>query len=196
MKRGANLIIAATAVACLAALAISIYPGVLNDLVVLGVLGFCFVLPVVGALGLIGVILLARKGRLRGLRIRWTQAAVIFGLLLGTYVLLKFYVPRRIAFAVSRSSFEQMLPQATTSTGQGAALNRRLGLYQVDTYAADPRGGVYFRVHTGPDGIGPDRMSYGFVYKPNDEGTPFGAARYRLFRLGRDWYGFRVSDDW
>ena len=50
--------------------------------------------------------------------------------------------------------------------------------------------------HIGVDGISPDRMSYGFAYKPNAEGTPFGASRYRVFRLGDDWYWFRVSDDW
>ena len=66
----------------------------------------------------------------------------------------------------------------------------------VDEYTADPRGGVYFRVHRGHDGIGPDVMSYGFVYKPNRIGTPFGAAGYHLFRLGNDWYWFRASDDW
>ena len=75
-------------------------------------------------------------------------------------------------------------------------MNQRLGIYLVDEYAADPRGGVYFRVYSGTDGIGPDQMSYGFAYKPNRKGTPFGAARHRLFRLGNDWYWFRASDDW
>lgn len=196
VKVASNVIIALTALACLVALAISVYPGVLNDLLFIGILLSFLVVPVVGIAAVVVLVVLARKGKLRGLRIPWMRVAVVFALLFGTYVLLKFYVPRRIAFAASRASFEQMVPQAKPSDYQGAMLNRRLGVYKVDEYAADPRGGVYFRVYSGGDGIGPDRMSYGFAYKPNQKGTPFGAARYRLFRLGNEWYWFRASDDW
>jgi hypothetical protein len=196
VKVASNVIIALTALACVVALAISVYPGILNDLLFFGILLSFLVVPVVGIVGVIVLFVLARKGKLRGLRIPWKHVAVIFALLFGTYVLLKFYVPRRIAFAASRAAFEQMVPQETPTEYQGTSLNQRLGIYKVDEYAADPRGGVYFRVHSGGDGIGPDRMSYGFAYKPNQKGTPFGAARYRLFRLGNDWYWFRASDDW
>jgi hypothetical protein len=196
MKITFNVVIALTALACLVALAISIYPGILNDLLFIGILLSFLVVPVVGIVGVIVFLVLAHKGKLRGLRIPWKHVAVVFALLFGTYVLLKFYVPRRIAFAASRAAFEQMVPQATPSEYQGTPLNRRLGVYKVDEYAADARGGVYFRVYSGSDGIGPDRMSYGFAYKPNQEGTPFGAARYRLFWLGNDWYWFCASDDW
>lgn len=192
----ANVSIALTALVCLVALAISIYPGVLDDLLFIGVLLSCLVVPVVGLVALVGVIVLARKGKLRGLRILWMRAAVVFMLLFGTCVLLKFYVPRRIAFAASRAAFEQMVSQATPGDYQGKSLNRRLGIYNVDEYAPDPRGGMYFRVYTGHDGIGPDVMSYGFAYKPNQQGTPFGAAHYWVFRLGNDWYWFRASNDW
>ena len=75
-------------------------------------------------------------------------------------------------------------------------LDRRLGVYRVDQYAADPRGGVYFRTHAGADGLGPDAMSYGFAFRPNREGSPFGNAGYRLFRMTGDWYGFSASNDW
>jgi len=71
-----------------------------------------------------------------------------------------------------------------------------LGIYHVDEWASDQRGGVYFRTGTGPDGIGPDTMSYGFVYRPNREGSPFGASHYMVRRLGGDWYWFRASNDW
>lgn len=196
MKVVANAIIAVTAVACLAALALNVYPGVLNDLLFLAILLSVLLVPILGLVAFIGFIVLAWKGKLRGLRIPWARGAIVMVLLLGTYVLLEFYVPRRIAFAASRASFEQMVPQATPSEYQGAPLNLWLGIYKVDEYAADPRGGVYFRVYTGGDGIGPDRMSYGFAYRPNQKGTPFGAARYRLFGLGNDWYWFRASDDW
>ncbi len=196
MKVATNVIIALIAIACHAALAISVYPGVLNDLLFRAVLLSFLVVPVIGLVSLVGFISWAREGKLRGLRIPWTRAAIVLALLFGTYVLLKFYVPRRVAFAASRASFEQLVPQATPSEYRGKPLNRRLGIYNVDEYAADPRGGVYFRVHIGRDGIGPDRMSYGFTYKPNQESTPFGAAHYRLFRLGNDWHWFRASDDW
>lgn len=196
VKVAANFIIVLIALACGVALAISVYPGVLIDLLSTGVLLAFLFGPVWGLLALIGVIVLARKGKLRGLRIPWKQVAVVFALLSATYVLLKFYVPLRIAFAASRASFENMVPQAKPSEFQGTPLNRRLGAYEVDEYASDPRGGVYFRVYRGRDGIGPDAMSYGFAHKPNLQGTPFGAARYRVFPLGHDWCWFYVSDDW
>jgi hypothetical protein len=72
---------------------------------------------------------------------------------------------------------------------------RRIGIYWVDKYVADPRGGVYFRTGTGVDGFGPDVMSYGFAYRPNADGSPFGGARYGRWRLFGDWYWFRASDD-
>ena len=195
MRVAANVIIVLTGTACLGTLAISVYPGVLNDLLFLGLILSFMAAPVVGIVALVGLIALARKGKLRGLRIPWMRVAVVFALLFGTYVLLKFYIPRHIAFAASRAAFEQVVPRATPSEYQGSLLNRRLGVYKVDEYAADPRGGVYFRVYRGHD-AGPDWMSYGFAFKPNPEGTPFGGARYRLFRLGKDWYWFHVSDDW
>src|SRR5438094_93954 len=82
-------------------------------------------------------------------------------MLIGTYVLLKFYVPRRVAFAITRSQFEQFIAQAHTPAPQSKriSLNRKFGVYRVDSYGADPRGGVYFRVHSGQDGLGPDVMS-------------------------------------
>ena len=88
-----------------------------------------------------------------------------------------------------------MLRLAPPSSDRALPLNRRLGIFQVDEYAADPRGGVYVRVHSGGDGLGPDIMSYGFAYQPNSKGTPFGAAEYQTFAIGRGWYWFRASDD-
>lgn len=182
-----------TALACLTALVVSVYPGVLNDVLLIGVLLSFLILP---AMGTVVFAVLASRGKLPRWRIPWTQVVVIFAILLGSYVVLKFYVPRRIAFAASRPAFEQMLVQATPSEYGGTALNRRLGIFIVDEYAADPRGGVYFRVYRGSDGIGPDQTSYGFVHEPNQKGTPFGAAKYRYFRLGEGWYWYRASDDW
>lgn len=41
-----------------------------------------------------------------------------------------------------------------------------------------------------------ETTSWGFVHRPNQEGSPFGAAGYRLRRLGDGWYWFVADDDW
>jgi hypothetical protein len=91
--------------------------------------------------------------------------------------------------------FQRYAAAAPPSGSEDEALGRWLGAYFVDRYAADPRGGIYFRTHSGPDGIGPDTMSYGFAYQPNSEGTPFGEAGYRYSRMAGDWYCFSASND-
>ena len=196
MKIPGNAIVTLTALACLLALGISIYPGVLNDLLIVAIFLPILVVPIAAFVALIGLIITRRIGKLRGLSIPRRRLAIALAILISTVVLLQFYVPRRLAFAASRAAFEQMIPSAALSESRGASLKRRLGVYTVDEYAADPRGGVYFRVYSGMDGIGPDRMSYGFAHKPNRNGTPFGASNYQLFRLGQDWYWFCASDDW
>ena len=195
MKSISKIMIGLTMLACLAALAVSVYPGVLGDLLFMATVLSLFVIPVVGIAVFAGSIVFARRHTLRIGPYSVNGAAIVAAILLATLILLTCYVPRRIAFALSRSSFEPLVQNAPVSTHDGA-LNRRLGLYNVDKYAADPRGGVYFRVYTGGDGIGPDQMSYGFVHKPNPEGTPFGAAHYGVYALGGDWYWFEASDDW
>jgi hypothetical protein len=117
-----------------------------------------------------------------------------FVIMLAVAGLLWFNVPQRIAFRFYYSEF-QPLVLAAPAGWRGEELGRRLGPYWVDRYGADPRGGVFFRTHTGPDGIGPDELSYGFAFQPNPDGTPFGVARYRLHHLFGDWYAFAVSDD-
>jgi hypothetical protein len=198
MKLLGNVGVVLVVIACLSALVLSIYPGVLNELVFMGIMLSIGLFPIIGLLGTVGAIVLAclwrvgRLGRLRELRI---HAVVAVAMLVCTYGLLKFYVPRRVAFAFSRSSFQQYLDNSAQKAN-AVPLNERVGLYVVDEYAADARGGTYFRVYSGADGIGPDLMSYGFCYRPNATGTPFGAAHYRTFRLGNGWYWFRASDDW
>jgi hypothetical protein len=55
---------------------------------------------------------------------------------------------------------------------------------------------TFFRTHTGPDGLGPDQTSYGFAFRPNDQGTPFGNAHYQHHHLFGGWYAFAASNDW
>ena len=111
-----------------------------------------------------------------------------------TYGTLRYYIPRRLAFAACQVMFERHL--AAAPKGWPAPLGRWLGIYRVDEYAADDRGGVYFRTGATADGIGPDTLSYGFAYRPNRQGSPFGGARYGVYRLYGDWYWFRASNDW
>lgn len=98
MKPAASLIVVLTAVSCLAALARSVYPGVLNDLLFAVILLSFFLLPIAGIAALVGSVLLVRKGKFRNLRLPWRQAAAVVALLASTCVLLKFYIP-----AASRS---------------------------------------------------------------------------------------------
>ncbi|MBL8822583.1 MAG: hypothetical protein JNJ77_08355 [Planctomycetia bacterium] len=183
-------------IASVTAIILSIYPGVLTDAIMYAMIPAFLTAPFIAVIVLGTLIAWAWQGKFRTIRIGWKRVAVLLVIIFSTYILLKYYIPRRTAFALSRSSFEQLFPEAKISKYQGTKLNQRLGIYHVDEYAADARGGVYFRVHWGPDGIGPDTMSYGFVYKPNQKGTPFGAARYGLYGLGNDWYWFHASNDW
>jgi hypothetical protein len=190
---------------------LSAYPGVLADLLFIAVLfsplwfcPACFV----------GLVLLSLSGRstqtkmaidpelpdgdeigsasparsLRGITASIAVLVVCLALVLTG-------LPRRIAFILSRTAFERYVATAPASGSGGEPLGRLLGAYYVDSYAADPRGGVYFRTHSGADGIGPDTMSYGFAYRPNAQGTPFGRAGYRCSRVSGDWYEFSASND-
>jgi len=107
-------------------------------------------------------------------------------------------IPLRIPFYFCKTSFEPFVKLAPTSeyVGETHALNKRLGIWYVDQYAVDPRGGTYFRIASGQEGFGPDVISYGFAFKPNLKGSPFGNARYYCSNLVGHWYYFEVSDDW
>src|SRR5688572_7220766 len=122
MKAAANVVIALTALACLAALAISVYPGALNELLFRVILLSLVAVPVVAIAGITALIVLARKGKLQGVRIPWARTGVVLALLLCTSGLLKLYVPRRIGFAVSRAAFERLVPLAPPSEHQGTPL--------------------------------------------------------------------------
>jgi hypothetical protein len=191
------MLVGITTLASLTVLVLSIWPGVLTDLVLLAAIFAVVWLPaLLIALSVIAVVLY--RANRRGLtgRVSFAELMAIPALVLTTMALLLFNVPSRIAFSASRTRFEAMVNNAPGSRYHGGPLNSRLGLYWVDEYAADSRGGVFFRVHSGADGIGPDTMSYGFAKNPNVEGTPFGAAHYHLVHLLDDWYLFRASNDY
>ena len=176
-------------------LGLAVWPGGIED-VVFGLPTLCLFLPLLLCwfLLLIGLALRDIVGMFDPVvRRRWGlwSAAVMFA----TLGLLWFRVPQRVAFVFCHSELRRLADSAPTTEFGDEELGRRVGPYWVDRYEADLRGGVFFRTHVGPDGIGPDRMSYGFAYRPNGQGTPFGNARYRSHHLFGDWYGFAVSDD-
>ncbi len=208
-----TLLLKLAAAGSLVLVVLSVYPGVLVDILFLGVLLFPLWVP---ALVIGGLILLVVQTRSAGKKPvapdldpiaddigvgkapvhprRWiilSPAIVAMSL-----VLILNGVLRRVAFVLSRPAFQRHIAPAPADEYEGEPLGRLLGVYYVDRYAADPRGGVYFRTHAGPDGIGPDTMSYGFVYRPNREGSPFGRAGYQLSHMVGDWYCFSASNDY
>ncbi|QDU86898.1 hypothetical protein Pla175_02520 [Pirellulimonas nuda] len=104
--------------------------------------------------------------------------------------------PKRLGFEYSRDAFDAQVAEARPSE-RPLALNKRLGIYQVDEWATDPRGGTYFRVNSGWDGaFGINFVSYGLVKDPNNKGTPFGAASYKLTPIDAGWHWFQASSDY
>lgn len=162
----------------------------------------CFALlliPVIALLGLTWLLAGARALRVPRVTgsptpIQTVATAPVIVLL--TLAMLQFYVPRRIGFLCCRAQFAANVNGAPVSGYLVKRFDRRLGIYHVDARIADPRGGVYFLTGTGADGFGPDTMSYGFAYRPNPQGTPFGNAKYKLGSLGGGWFWFAASNDW
>ncbi|MBD2214719.1 hypothetical protein H6G27_33450 [Nostoc linckia FACHB-104] len=197
-----KIVICITLFMCAAILIISIYPGALNSFFFPVMLVSMVCVPIFAVLAILfwGLRTLERRD-LKSIRlpwqtfVPWREVTIIASIVLVCYILLKFYIPRRIAFMISRTAFEQVRVQLPISARGKITLNRKLGLYEVDEYAMDSRGGIYFRVFWGGDGLSPDTISYGFVHQPNREGSPFGTANYQVFYLCGDWYWFRVSDD-
>ncbi len=136
-----------------------------------------------------------RFGRMP-LRVQWRSINWALLILTINILLLVTNFPMRLGFVVSRLPFQALAESASTRPGAEVLLEKRLGLYFVDRCASDRRGGIYFRVHQGPDGIGPDTLSSGFAYKPNPKGTPFGRARYDYSHLFGNWYWFQASNDY
>ena len=185
-----------TALGAASLVTLAIWPGLIDD-VVFGFPFFVISLPALGIwfllLVCLGLFDLAGGWRASNRR-RWGMwsAAVMF-ITLG---LLWFHVPQRVAFAICSTELKTFAERVPADRLFEKSVDIQAGSYQIDVYAGDARGGVYFRTRTGPDGIGPDTMSYGFAFRPNREGTPFGNAHYQLHHLFGDWYTFGASDDW
>jgi hypothetical protein len=207
-----TLLLKLAAAGSLVLLGLSVYPGVLFDLVFVAALISPIWFPALVIGGIIFLVIQSRSTKKPPIspdldlivdevgggkeivhprrRIATTPAIIALSL-----VLIWFGIPRRVAFLLSRPAFERHIATAPANRYGGEPLRHRLGVYDVDRYATDPRGGIYFRTHAGPDGIGPDTMSYGFAFRPNREGTPFGKAGYGLSHMVGDWYCFSASND-
>jgi hypothetical protein len=188
----------------------SAYPGVLNDVASVAIL-FCPIwIPAVSFVGWMVLLKNARAaqkpvkpelladGEIGGGKSsvshrRWFVVSI--AILIVNFVLILSGIPTKVAFVLSRPAFQRHTATAPVAEYDGEAVGRLFGVYYVDLYAADPRGGVYFRTHAGADGIGPDTMSYGFVYRPNPKGTPFGNSGCRYSHVVGDWYCFSASND-
>lgn len=125
-----------------------------------------------------------------------TRSVFLWGLIL--FFMLGIFVsntPRCLGLIFSRPAFESIVNQVSIENiGESKWLNRYFGIYYVEQYASDIRGGVYFRTNT-KSVFGREKNSYGFVYQPNTQGSPFGNANYAYQRLIDDWYSFSASDD-
>ena len=186
---------------CAALLVWQLWPGSLEDSVFFLAITAIIWFPILLAVGVYTVFKIFRRYRTNreDVILLCCRLALNITIIFFTLGLLRFHVPLRISFCSFKSSFdsfieEQQLDNTDTFAGEKAVLNKRFGIWTVDEYAKDSRGGTYFRIDTGSDMI--DQLSYGFVFRPNREGTPFGNAGYKYSWIIGNWYYFRVSDDW
>lgn len=115
--------------------------------------------------------------------------------ILFTIILIYFQVPCLIVFACYSQQFRELAEKAPQDPLVKHQLDKRIGPYYIDYYGSYPAGSVYFRSQSGPDGIGPDEMSYGFAYRPKGKWCTFGKTRYQQKHLFGNWYSFSVSSD-
>jgi hypothetical protein len=175
-------------------LPLSVYPGLLSELAFLAMIASPFWMPA-ACISLWVFVDMAHQvpdllGPPPGRRRRLATASLVFVL---NGCLLWCGIPRRLAFLHARPAFEASVAAAPRAYSDGERFDRRLGVYSVDRLAADPRGGVYFRTHSGPDGLEPSSMNYGFSHRPNQAGSPFGDGKYALSHVVGDWYAFQAS---
>jgi hypothetical protein len=167
-------------------LSLSAFPGVLEQIP--SPIG----LVVGGGCALVAAALAVRHLFRAGAQRRRTSAAVVLVLAVLTPILLLTNVPRRAAFKKYRGEFEKLLEQAPAPGNRAVVgLNADLQLYWVDQWGTDARGGTYFRTLAGS---GPGGASFGFVHRPNPDGSPFGGHEYKLQHLTGDWYSFAAAE--
>jgi hypothetical protein len=175
-------------------LPLSIYPGLIAELTFIALVSAPFWLPAVCISCWLYVDMIYYMRDLHdpppGRRRRLAAMALV---LLLNCCLLWCDAPRRLAFLQARKGFEACLAAAPVAYSSVQRCDRRFGVYLVERYAADSRGGVYFLTRSASDGFSTRRMDYGFTYRPNLFGSPFGDEKYVLSHVVDDWYAFRAS---
>lgn len=117
------------------------------------------------------------------------SSAVVVACLVGVPALLGTDTPRRLFFRLFQPELEAMLPDAPPAGDRVTVpVNADLQIYWIDHWGTDRRGGTYFRTAVGR------KRSYGFVHKPNAEGSPFGDEDYKTHPLRGDWHSFQASE--
>ena len=176
-------------------LPLSVYPGLPSELAFLTVVSSPFWMPA-ACISLWVFVDLAHQdpdllGPPPGRGRRRAAAALLLVVNCG---LLWSGAPRRLAFLHALPAFEASLVAAPSAYSGGKRFDRPLGVYHVDQFAADPRGGIYFRTRSGPVDFSTSRMTYGFSHRPNQTGSPFGDDKYAFSHVVGDWYAFQASE--
>jgi hypothetical protein len=104
-------------------------------------------------------------------------------------------IPMLIGFGISRSEFDSIVSARQVQPRRVIVTNRMFGIYFVDSYCVDERGGVYFRTAMRPYGLTSGSVSYGFAFRPNPVDCPYGPDEYRIEHLFGEWYCFESVDD-
>ena len=198
--KAANVLLAVSVAAAAFALWLAVVPGRFENVLVgtlfFGAIAVFTIGPIALPVALLALWSARRRGRLSAdwLRLEgppvFRRAAAAAGVLFSAAVAVRFAVPQRVGFALSRGAFERQL------TGARPDGPVRLGAYCVFEIQTDDRGGVYFATSEGSCGLGPDVTTYGFAHEPTAEGSPFGAAYYATRSLGGGWHAFEACDDW
>jgi hypothetical protein len=166
-------------VLCGALLALSAWPGMLEQI------------SAAAIAGVLAIWRLLRPARPNSPQ-RRTSAIVVLVWAIATPILLTTHTTRWLTFSRHQPQFEALLAKAPPPGNRSTAnLNADLGLFWIDQWGTDARGGTYFRTMVG---AAPENRSFGFAYRPNTDGSPFGDAGYELRHLQGDWYSFAASD--
>jgi hypothetical protein len=159
-------------------LGLDMVPGVLDQFLVWPV----YALAGVYALMAVGFGL---RALVRGPNMSRAHAVVVLANIILTPYLVETRTVQAMVFERKRAQFERLVLQAPAADRHAPVLLAAdFGIFVVDRWGTDDRGGVYFRsvetLHT----------SYGYAYRPNAQGSPFGDVGYELHPLAGDWYAF------
>jgi hypothetical protein len=171
-----------TIVLSLVALGLSMVPGVLEQFLVWPV----YFLAGLYALLAVG---LSLRAVVRGPNPGRGHAIIVLANLVLTPYLVETRAVQALVFQRKQPEFEALVPQAPPP-GRNAPviLAADFGLFIVDRWGTDDRGGVYFR------SVQTAHTSYGYAYRPNALGSPFGDAGYELHPLDGDWFAFAARE--